>query len=76
MTPPAEQYLILRIIISEIIGRHLNVQTSINITKIFVGQGRLVIFLMPQNEYLPAVIGGDYMSDPPPVNPPEFSILC
>ena len=58
---PAEQDLLLRIIVLKIVGRDLDVQSFFYIAEIFSRQSILIVFLVAENENLPAVFRGNDM---------------
>ena len=55
MGSPAEQDLLLWIIVLKIVGRDLDVQSFFYIAEIFSRQSILIVFLVAENENLPAV---------------------
>ena len=61
MASPSEEYIILRIIVSEIVFRHIYLKSLVDIPEILSCKSSLVVLLMSQHEYLPSVFYGNNM---------------
>ena len=57
MPSPAEHDFFLWIVIPEVIGRNVDVQTLVDVSEVLVSKRRLVILLVSQYKNLPAVFG-------------------
>ena len=55
---PAEQYLLFRIVVSEVICGNFSFKSFVDVPEVLVGKRRLVVFRMTENEYLSAVFSG------------------
>ena len=55
---PPEHDLLLRIVIAEIIARNVNFDPFVDVSEVLICQCCLIVFLVPQDKYLSAVLCG------------------